>query len=171
MAFGDKLKEELSKNAPQGPSPSELLHVYKGYADIISKNKNSIKDTMAATFVYAGIAEYLAVRLIFHIEEQINARLETQEAEESTYLVHVKRDRGPQTNLSSSIRVLNHYVFPHKQEVMSLLGSISKNRDKIFHNFLFEWKESKSRTQVCEDIWRDTRKLNELYIKICPEDK
>lgn len=139
----------------------ELKNALINYAREL-KDKEGFENHLAATFIYANFAEYLAGNLIEHLRYFVYYGSYNQFA--GILFIDERTQNKPKT-MGQNIAELNKFDFPDKKEISTLLSEISKKRNNIFHNFADA--DPGTLEQIISKDFKDIRdKTEELLQKI-----
>lgn len=119
--------------------------------------KDELNSKLAASLIYANLAEYMADNLLFIIKFKINTKIGS-----SKLKINLNEVKGESTTLERAIKKLKGYDFSKKKVILPLLEKIKDSRNKLFHNLLTAKEKGLYVDALIKNINTDVRKLIQL---------
>jgi hypothetical protein len=137
---------------------AEMIIFLLKFAKKIS-SEGGLDKELAAAMIYASMSEFIISSLIQLIETHINHSLETS----GSLVVHMqpKASSMPRDNIAR----LKLYSFPNDKKIFTLIGSIKKDRDSLFHDLIDAYDKGIDVDKVCKSIHKNGQELIELWTK------
>lgn len=134
----------------------------RGYAYSL-RNSDEPADGLASAMIYAGLAEYIASKMINFVEVKINRLCWSTRKDLFIDLTKTIVSKRP-TNLEYSIQRLQKYVFPLSDKIIRLLNKIKKDRNDLFHKLVSDDSSPETLGRLITNIQNDVEKLLKIYL-------
>ncbi len=95
------------------------------------KGGAGVGDQLAGVVIYASLTEYLAENLLENLRQLVYYTTYIQYA--GILFLDERNDESKRT-LGQTVRELEKYYFPDRDEIIRLLKEITESRNNVFHN-------------------------------------
>jgi hypothetical protein len=127
-------KKSAGKFIPFTHDDLELKNQLIGYARLLA-DKTDAEAHLACAMIYASFAEYVAGHLLDSLRHLVYQTTYNQYAGILFIDERKVKQDGKGLPLGALTKLLQAYVFPDKDEIITLLQGVTKSRNNLFHNF------------------------------------
>lgn len=135
-----------------------MFREFTDYAKKLSVNKNNFENNLAASLIYANLAEYIIDLLIIILEKELRLYLKKKQ-----FILGVNKIWKGKLTMDQKIKILKYFSFPNDSEIIKISQQIKNYRDNIFHNLITATNKNINITSQIKSILTDTNNLQNKF--------